>query len=72
MNWKKTDNFVQTFIDESFEPVLIHVIQSGHIGTFIIVFDDAFQQVTGVSEVHTKESFKNKFGFEIQSKLNEN
>jgi hypothetical protein len=36
------------------------------------VFDDAFQQVTGVSEVHTKESFKNKFGFEIHSKLNEN
>lgn len=63
--WKKTsDPDIERYLGP-YEDICIIVLKS-RSNEYIVVFDDAHDEITGTSEVLTKEEIKNKYGISLQ------
>jgi len=64
--WKKTsDPGIERYLGP-YEDMCIIVIRTCSVNKYILVFDDAHDEITGNSEVLTKEEIKTKYGISLQ------
>ncbi len=64
-NWKviyRSDRYV-TLIEDTFEPVLRHIIKTGFKDKYMIVNEDAIDQDTGKVNFHTKAEVEKLYNF---------
>lgn len=47
------------------EPEIIHIIQTGFKGKYLIVFEDAYELTLGKTEFLTKEEIETKFKIKL-------
>ena len=64
--WKQIENKdrIKTFQFKD-EPELIHIIKTGYEDLFIIVHEDGYELNTGLTELLSAKSLKEKFGIEF-------
>lgn len=62
--WKEIPSQAQCFHLDG-EPELIHVIRTGFKDLYMVVHEDAFQQVLGQVEMGTKEEIEVRYKIKI-------
>jgi hypothetical protein len=65
LKWKEiTPRKIKTFqLDE--EPELIHIIETSFEDTYIVVYEDGFEQLLGKSLTMNKEQIKKVYNIEL-------
>lgn len=64
MNWKQIDNNVKSF-QYGDEPELIHIIKTGFINLYMIVFEDGYELELGKVVFATKEEIAEKYKIQL-------
>lgn len=65
MNWKISTRANGFTYQNGENPELMHIIESGFKGTYIVTFSDAFHTTLGKCEVLTTEEIKAKYSIDI-------
>ena len=64
-NWHQIDhNKIKTF-QLGDDPILIHVIKTGFIDKYMVVYEDAYEQCMGDVIFGTKSEIENKFEIKL-------
>ena len=65
----KSENptFASTYM--LYEDMCIHIIKGGHQNEFFVVYDDAHEEVSGVTKVMTHEEILDYYGIDINTDL---
>lgn len=64
--WKqiKSNKMVTYQLDE--HPELIHIIKSGHQNTYFVIYDDAYELLSGKIFVYSKEKIEEIFDIKLE------
>jgi len=68
LKYVKVANTVHTY-QLNDEPELIHVIKTGFDDLYIVVYEDAYMNRTGITQTCTAKELETKFGIDINKSL---
>jgi len=69
MNWIKIGNRTRTYQLNS-EPELIHIIKTGYHDTYMVVFEDGYENV-GDLKIYTEQEIYEDFGIILEDWITE-
>lgn len=64
MSWYKIENRTESFLLEK-EPYIIHVIKTGFVDKYMIVYEDPFELYLGEVSFNTKEEVEKKYNIKL-------